>query len=204
MSEIEGVSNTEENSSGEVDEVTINKDDTVSYETHRKLLSQRKKDQAQKKELFDQVEAYKKADVVREESKLQEEGEYKKLLDLSRTREQDLETKLSKYQQDFTDSHKIAAVLEKINGSPKNKKILNFIDLNAIAIDPETNVIDDQSVEAEANRFVKEWSEMIAFDKADSPKIPVHSSAPIEGTHAKTSTQDKYNVIKERVRSGTL
>lgn len=133
----------------------------VSFETYSKLLDQHKKTKEKEREYADKVKLYEDEKKKVEESKLKEQGEYKKLLDNRESEIKKLQEDNDNFKRAVYDGAKLQAVLEKLPGKIKKKEYLNFIDIEKIAIDPETNIIDEKTVQDVASLFVKEHSSLI-------------------------------------------
>ena len=106
-----------------------NQKDTVNYETHRKLLAQRKNDMLRMQEMENQIKSFQDKEKSLEEQKLAEQGEYKKLLEL---REQEIANLKQKTQEAYENlnqkdkmiqnAHKLDAVYEKLPGKIKRQE----------------------------------------------------------------------------------
>lgn len=151
--------------------------DPVSYETHRRILSQRKKDQEKIKEFEERFAEIDRVNKTAEEQKLAEQGEFKKIVELRDKKIDELSNKLQSVVEEKTnvektvkDTHKLQAFYEKLPGKIAKKEYLSFVDLEKIAYDPETGVIDNQSVDLVVNDFMENHSKLIEAPKGH--KLP--------------------------------
>lgn len=161
------------------DDSVIEKKDVVAFETHQRLLAQRKADQEKLKEAqakLDKIEE-KEAELERkrqelEEQKLKDEGNWKALLEAReaklaefQSRESELVSKVSMFEQQFQEAAKLQALQDALGGKFKHKSYYNLVDTDRIITNPETGQIDQDSVKAYADTFLKEHKELIAFNK---------------------------------------
>lgn len=124
----------------------------VKYGTHKKLLNQHKNLKSELDELREW-----KSKV--EEDELAKKGDYEKLL---RTRDEQvdqLSLKLTKYEQEKTESRKLGAFVSKLPGKIKRQEFLSFADIESIDINPDTGEIDEFSLEKAVNSFVDEYGQ---------------------------------------------
>jgi hypothetical protein len=135
---------------------------TVAYESYQKAIDEAKKAKAKAAE-------YERAQRAREEEELKKQGEYKKLLEQreselneARTARQALESKIS-------DSRKLNAFLGSVTGDVP-KQYWSLIDLDTIAVDPETGMPDEASVKKAAADFEKQYSDVVK--KPTKGKLP--------------------------------
>lgn len=138
------------------------KKETVSYDTHRKLLDEKKKVQQER----DALAAEKKQ---REEEEAKKRGDYETLL---KTREEELnnyKTKYNSLQNNIVEAQKLTAVLGAA-GSPIEQKWHGLIDTSKIAVHPESGEIDQMSVTKVVEDLRKSWPEM--FKNPNPAKLP--------------------------------
>lgn len=126
--------------------------DTVSYDTHRKLLSEKKKLQ----ERLDEIEKEKKQ---RELEDLEKQENYKKIAELKAKEAEDSKTELMQIKSDLQNSKKLSAVLDVLG--PIDKKYWDLIDISQVVVNPETGQIDEMSVTKYAEGWKKQYFEII-------------------------------------------
>lgn len=151
---------------------------TVAYETHKRLLDERKRDLQKLREL----EAREKE---REEADARKRGDYETLI---KSREEALkakETELSEIKQMITVASKKNAVVEAL-GNNLESKWLKFIDISDVGVNPETGEVDQFSVAKVADAFKKEFPE--AFRKAGV--LPSQAPQGLPGGDGKISREE--------------
>lgn len=158
--------------------------DSVSFETYQTLLGQRKQDQAKARELETKLKAFEDVERKRNEEKLQQEGNFKALLDarekeLQEIREQNqtLSSQVSDFEKTFTDTKKLNALFKEVGGSLKHKDYYHLVDTNKIAIDPSTGELDSKSLKAYASELVKDHKDLFNFGIGKMP-----GGAPVAAT----------------------
>lgn len=144
------------------------KKESVSYETHARLLAQRKKDQDARKTLEDKVTAFEKSAKEAEDAKLSEQGEFKKMVvqrdeELAEKAQELAQSKadLDQANKNLTNGVKLQAFVDKLPGRIKNHEYLSFADTDAIAIDPETGRVDEGSLNKVVNGFVEKHASLL-------------------------------------------
>lgn len=158
--------------------------DKVDYKSFEKLLGQRKADKARMEEMSRQVEEYRNAlelykqkEKEAEEVKNKESGNYKALVETREKEINDLQKKLEEYQARVNDSEenfnkvlKLSAFNESIGGKIKHKRFYDLVELDKIAIDPETKKVDEKSLKDYVKNFTSEFKDIIEFKDARLPE----------------------------------
>lgn len=179
----------EPSTQGSADELPPSKD-SVSYETHRRLLDEKKKAVAQKAELEARLASFEAKERQAEEEKLKQTGEYQKLLTLREQENQLLKTKLDSFDSHIKKASKLNAFM-KAAGTELDDKWLPLVDVEQIAFRPDADgEIDMLSVQASVETFKKTWPE--AF-KPKGSQIP--SDMP-NGTG--TITESEWNKLPDK------
>lgn len=131
------------------------KKDSVTYETHRKLLDEKKKLQAKLAE----IENDKKQ---KEEEELTRKGETQKLLELVKKEAEELRTKLTVKEQREVQAKKLSAVIRSL-GSNVDEKWFGVIGqhLDEVVYNPDSGEVEQMSVTAIVEDLKKTWPEMI-------------------------------------------
>jgi hypothetical protein len=151
----------------------------------RKLLGQRKKDKARLIEMEQKLHHYEAERREAEEKKLQEEGEFKTLL---QRKEEELAAereRAKKAEDSLNYSYKLRAVLEKLPGKIRRNEYIDFMNVDAVKFDAESMDIDENSVQEVVNGFVTKYNDLI--DYGDHGVMP--GQAP--GAPKKTSYEDE-------------
>lgn len=130
------------------------KPDVVQYETHRKLLDEKKKIQKELEEIRAREKAQKDAEDLAK-------GNFQKLLDEAQQKIKDLEQKNARSEQLEIDRRKLAAVVKGLGGQIEDKwytvigQEIDQINLT------EDGQIDQKSVQGLVDGLKKAWPEMI-------------------------------------------
>ncbi len=136
--------------------------DSVSYETHRKLLDEKKKLQAK----LEQIEVDRK---IAEEAELTRKGEVQKLLDMERARAQGLELKVKDQEEREQQARKLSAIVKGLN-APIDQKWYSVLGghLEDVILN-ENGEIEPMSVTAVVENVKKAWPEMLRKPAAGMP-----------------------------------
>lgn len=148
--------------------------ETVAYETHRKLLAEKKRRDEELRARDEELAALKREKKEAEELKLKEKEDYKKIVEIrdgelaaERAEKEMLKNK-------FQDAVKFDAFINSLPGSV-DKKFWQMIDLSAVVIDPTTNEPDPMSVKKAADKFRAEFPELIV--NQNGAKLPNNAAS---------------------------
>jgi len=172
----------------------IVEDKTVSYGSHKKLLNQHKHQKAELEEL----RSYKQRV---EEEKALEKGEYEKVLKTREEELQNMRTRFQEIEQKEMDTRKIQAVLNQIPGQLVKPEYLSHVDLDAIAVDPDTKEPDSMGVEMAVGKFIKEHPTLFVPKKGKT--LPVYN-APNTPSSAKNLKSMSREELKEAFLRGNF
>ena len=162
----------QKNSSGMPDKDLVGssqeKENVVAYETYQKTLAQEK---AAKEKLREYETRFKEM----EEKKLHEDGEFQKIANLKAEEAEKWRAKANELEKDITDTWKLNAFFNKLDGKLKNNEYISFVDLESIAIDPETRQVEQSSVDKTVSSFMEKHSHLVDMKKSsglpsDAPK----------------------------------
>ncbi len=137
---------------------------TVAYETHKRLLEQKKAQDAKLAEF----EAREKE---REEADARKRGDYEALLKSREDALKETQSKLSNLESALTKAEKKNAVLDALGGNI-DPKWHRLIDVSEIAFHPETGEVDNLSVAKVAEAFKREFPEAIKRQGNLPPQAP--------------------------------
>jgi len=169
--------------------------DQVAYETHRKLLAEKKNFQAKYEELV-------AANNARDEQAMAEQGQFKQLFEQERSRVAEVEAQLNSFQEERTNASKLNSFLGAVGGQV-DQKYWGLIDLDSVLVNPETGNVDDMSVTNAVKSFRDEHSILIK----DTNAKPMGGQAP-QGANPsayETMTQEqKLAYAAEVMRKGRL
>lgn len=185
----------------------------VAYETYQRTLGQYKKSQGEieslKKKIEELGEFKSKVDQLSEE-KMKEEGNWKALLEQREAKLSEAHEKLNalveenrSYKDTLTDTVKLSAFQNELGGKLKKKEYLNFIDTDKIAINPETNTVDEESLKSYAKEFQNNFKELISFDGKKLPNGAPNGSAKLtyEQWKALPSGKERKERLKDVMQS---
>lgn len=185
MSEVvSGAGGTDQKSSGQngnvpdVDSSSSSTTDSVSYETHRKLLAEKKKRDEEVRLKDEQLVALQRKEKEREENDLKEKENFKKLVEI---RDKELADERAKYNglnTTIQESVKFNSFLEALPGQI-DRKFWKMVDTSGIVIDPSTGEPDPTSVKAAADKFQAEFSELIQV--GGKAKLPNNEAGQYQG-----------------------
>ena len=155
--------------------------DTVAYETHQKLLGERKRDQARIRELAEKTAAFEKAEREREEKTLLERNQFQ---DVLKIRDKEVEEYKTKYTQllDYqVNTAKQVAFLENVDGKIP-QKYWGMIPRDEIQMDQDSGEIDKNSLKAAIDKFKREYPEVILPSAGTRQAAPSPTSANVKQT----------------------
>lgn len=148
--------------------------DTVSYETHRRLLGEKKK-------LQDRLDEIERANKEKETQTLKEKEDYKKLYEQAEAEKKAKEQEIADWRKREEYSLKIGAFLDKLDGQ-LDRKYFVHVNRDKIIINPETGEPDDASVAVAVKEFKENFPELIRKQNGstglpkDSPKGDANGS----------------------------
>lgn len=145
------------------------KDEPVSYDSYKRALDDVHKLKRAKKEAEERIKLFEQAEREREQKYLEEQGNYKKLLEQERERVKALEQDRDSFKNEIILSHKLSAFKEKLPGKLASNEYYSFVPHEEILVDPETNTIDEASVESVVKSFVERHSRLIEGRKGSLP-----------------------------------
>lgn len=154
--------------------------ETVSYETHRKLLDEKKKIQAR----LEQIETDRKAS---EEAELAKKGELQKLLDMRTKEAGELREKLQREETRKLQAKKLSAIVKGL-GAPVEEKWYGVLGnhIDDVVYNQEADEIEQMSVTTVVENLKKTWPEMLKRPAAGMP-----NNAP-RGNDAATIARDEW------------
>lgn len=143
------------------------KKDTVAYDTYRKLLSEKKKRDEEVESIKAKLAEMQRAEKERTEAELKQKEDYKSLLALREEEIKKRDSELSELKTSLEAGAKLRSFLDSVNGVV-DKQYWALIDLDAVKIDPNTNLPDQASVDAAARKFEQEYG--LVLKKKDGTK----------------------------------
>jgi hypothetical protein len=164
---------------GEIDDSGSagNQKDVVKYETYQRTVGQYKKASEENAELRKRLQDLEKAEKARVEQDLLEQNKYKDLLDLREKEAQAAKAELEELKHARIEARKLDAVLKHIQGHVSSEYWV-LIDTNKVIINPNTNEIDEASVDLVAKEFVKRHSRLIDFPNSNNARMDNKGAIP--------------------------
>jgi hypothetical protein len=137
-------------------------DKRVSYDTHQKLLSEKKKEQEKRESAERELEQLRKEKQERELKELETQGKFK---ELAEAKDKELQAEREKNAQilnDLNHARKRQALLKNINGTvPANA--MSLLPLDLVKLDADGK-IDESSAKLAAQVFEKDYSFAVQRD----------------------------------------
>ena len=149
---------------------------TVSFATYDKSMKALAKSREREKELEEKYNAVELDRKTKEDAKLHEQGEFKKLLEQREKELTDMKSKLTLKEEQEATSRKLNAFLGKLGGKLVSNDFLTFVDVEKIVINPATNEVDESSITAEVSRYVAKYPTTVNFGKHGS--LPADAPGP--------------------------
>lgn len=134
--------------------------DTVKYETYKKVLSEKKRRDEQVKALEDQLAEIKAADDAKKEGELADQNKWKEIADLRTEELGKLKGELNTLTTQQQQALKLDAFLGSLDAKLP-KAYWRLVDLNSVKINPDTNEVDDMSVSSAVELFRKSYPEVL-------------------------------------------
>ena len=135
-------------------------EDKVAYSSYQKLLAEKKAladRYREQQETLSKIEAERKE---AEKKKLEEQGNYKKLLEQERQEREKLANKLKQTEERETGRRKLASVIKSVGGEI-DPKFYDLIDYDEVIVDPETGEVDKLSVTNVVEKIRATYPEII-------------------------------------------
>ena len=136
--------------------------DKVAYETYSKVLAEAKMAKAKLKE----YEAEKQSN---HDNKLKEQNEWKALAEAKERALGETTSRLNELEGTILRSVKLNAFQKHLGGKIKDDAYYQFVDVEKIAYNPETQRVDEESARAVVSDFVKRHSSLVDFKTGRMP-----------------------------------
>lgn len=128
--------------------------ETVSYETHRKLLGEKKKRDEELAAAQTRLQEFEKEKQEREEAEATKRGDFETALKLKEEENRKLKTEHETLRTSLQNGQKLRAMLNAVNGDV-DEAYWSLFDLSKITMDPATNLPEPSSVKNAAAEFEK-------------------------------------------------
>lgn len=158
-----------------------NKPDNVSWETHRKLLSEKKKLQESYRSVTERLSALEAEQQEKAKKELAEQNRWKELYEQEKEQASKYQTELQARDQQIESALKLDAFKQALGNKVIDRKYFGFIDTGKILLDPDSGQVDPTSVQREVERVQATYPEIIrAADKKPLPnEYPSGASSAI-------------------------
>lgn len=160
---------------------------SVSYESYQRALSQAKSAKSKERDLQEQINALRAEKDADQQAQLEEQNRFKELYEQSSLKAKEMETQLQQVVADQIRSRKRDAISAHI-GAVHKPEFLQFLKLDEVDLD------NPDSVVAEANRFKSEYPMVIKTSQASShTAVPPGDALPNKTTSVKDLSDDEIN-----------
>lgn len=132
------------------------KEESVSYETYKKLVEQRKSDQRKAQEMAAKLAEYEASQKAAEEKALSEQNKWKELAEKAQLERDEAKKEKESLYQSIENAEKIEAFEAAIGARLAHPSFKAHINLGAIAIDANGE-IDLESLNSEIKRFTETY-----------------------------------------------
>jgi hypothetical protein len=170
------------------------KKDVVAYETHQKLLGEKKRTAEENAELKKRLEALETEKKQSVEAELKAKEDWKKLYEAEKAEKEKVALTNTEINARLQNGSKMRAFLDKVNGQV-SEGYWGLVDLDSIIVNPDTGLPDDASVQKAAAEFEKKFPEVLKKPGSNG-KIP--NNAAQGGGTSLTYDQWKSLPLKEQ------
>jgi len=176
--------------------------DFVKYETHNRLLRQRKADQGKVRELEEELNRFRDVERKREQTEMEKRGQYDKILKEREERIGQLEKEREERERQAIQSTKLSAFVDLLPGKLRNNQYLAFVNVDEIAIDPDTKKVDEGSLKSAVDTFMKAHSVLV--EPKNTPSLPNRSPQAVTTSQdvEKLSAADKLKLKLAQTMKG--
>lgn len=181
-----------ENNQPVVESAVESKEGSVSYETHRKLLAEKKNMQARLREIEEKAGQLESNLKSIETKKLEEQNRYKELYEQIQKENSSLKSSITERDQAIQNAIKVDAFQKALGSKSIDQKYYGFINTDNIIYDMESNAVDELSTQKEVERILSEFPEIVK--DTQSKQLP--NQAPKSGVARSMSTrQQKIEIL---------
>ena len=173
----------------------INTGKIINESDHKRALDDMLKYKSQVKDLQSKLSEFEKKDKDAQEKKLAEAGEFQKIIAIKEAQLKEKEESEKYLRKTLFDAAKLNAITERLPGKLKHRDYASFIDLDKVALNPETNEISLDTVDAVVNDFVKSHPSLLETN----PRI-LPSGAPMAPTDLSYDSWLKLPLKEKKAR----
>jgi hypothetical protein len=157
--QVQGSAPTQENS---VQPEQSQTNDKVAYDTYKRVLSEAKK-------LKEQVKAFEENQAKLQENALKEQQQWKALYEQTNSKLEETKKVLTEQEVSIVNGIKYQAFEKHLGGKVASDDYLNYVPFEKIIINPETKMVDEESVKSAVAEFTKKHSRLVDFQTAKMP-----------------------------------
>ena len=173
--------------SGQEVEESPKQQDSVSYETHRRLLAEKKKRDEDLRAAREQLQALQSEAEKRQTEELKQKEDFKRLYEMTKDELEKTRGELSTTSEKITRAKKFDSFFTKL-GVDIPQKFWQHVPLDSLIVD-ETGKIEELSLEAAINDFRTEYPEIIEmYSKKGKSSLPQQAAM---GLGSPMSSADK-------------
>lgn len=191
----------DQSSSSQVDN---NQNDSVKYDTYRKVLGEKKKYQSELEAMRKELDEIREREAAEQERELKEQNKWQEIAERKEQEAKELAAKIQTFQEREVDSRKLEAVLKGV-GEEIPSKFWGLIKLDSVGYDAEAGEFDESSLNAEIQRIKNDMPEIISrrknasYDPASPKKnsfndIDLHKFASMSKEEKKRALSQLSNV----------
>ena len=151
------------------------KKDSVSYDTHRKLLDEKKSLQSHALELEQKLSEFQQSVEEKQKQELEAQNRFKELYEQAKQESERLASTLTERDKQMQDALKIDAFNKSLGDKAIDRKYSGFIDTSKILIDPSSGAVDELSAQKEVERIMSEFPEIV---RSSAPARSMPNAAP--------------------------
>lgn len=175
------------------------KPDVVTYETHRKLLDEKKNIQQRLMEAEAKLDDFQKSVEAKQTKELEEQNRYRELYESIKGENENLKTTIEKRDEMMQDALKIDAFNKSLGDKKIDSKYSGFINTKNIIIDPATGSVDELTAQREVERVLSEYPEIVRSSTAAKP-LPTQAPVGVSSVR-KPSMQDRLELLARHLES---
>ena len=170
MSEQKSVGDASQDAGGKTEDTS---NDVVRYELFDKAVKQYKREKETRSQLENELNSLK-------EAKLKEQNEWKTLYEQEKAQRAELATTLQSQEEAILKNLKYSAFEKHLGGRIVDDAYQAFVPFEKIVIDPDTKMVNEDSVKLAVSDFVKKHSKLVEFQSSKMPNAAPSSYGNIQ------------------------
>ncbi len=160
------------------------KKDVVQYDTHLKVLNEKKLQQERAAKLEEELKALKQEKEAKEKEELEQQGNWKKLLEQERERAKELESKHNSLLGSIQEARKRSAVLRFVNGTVPEEVVGTLLSVEGVALN-EDGTVNEDTAKVVAQEFERKFPYVVLRNNKNGtlPSDAAHTGAGTKLTY---------------------